>query len=467
MKTSFSLSGVVLGRTVLFVLLVVLASLLYFAAGRSVSAQGTYYWIVDPPTDGPDNMGETFAPCYDWSNCNFGCNAANVGRSCSNLDCTGTGNGDAAYFYTHTYTCEYEPPACTPDTSCAASTCSTTTCSDGCGGTVTGTQNCAVSCTVANACGVEATGTMVGASCDATPPPAIDACPADPGLQCSGPCSDDGGGDSCVATVGESCNMNACGVAGGTTQCDGSCSGGIPATSDACPADPGLQCSGPCAGGACVPDTSCADTTCSGSFCSDGCGGTVSGTMTGGSCGGGGGGTVSCSPSSQTVPSGNNATLTASLSGGATFSAWVDGVGNVVSSANPWTKSYTSPASYRARANDGGGNSTYSGYCEVNISGGGCSDSGPVSVTASPNRVKSGVPTTITFTVDATNASGNCTLSGSGITTQTFTPTGCSITSATYASTLTLTEQSTYTLACPGGQTAKVIVNIVPKIKEF
>ncbi len=379
------------------------------------------------------------------------------------------------------YACDIPDPGPTCDTNPTMDGCSCTkanSCNSTSGSYSGGTCNapepapCAV-CDVnmgaacnTNACGVSGGTIQCDGSCSGGTPVAVDACPVDPGLQCSaGECS---AGPSCSTNSCESA-ANSCGqTAGGTrTTCtdgyDSGCSASPPATVDACPADPGLQCSGPCGGGACVPDTSCAATTCSTTTCSDGCGGSVTGTM---ACGGGGGGSVSCSPLSQSVSSGANATLTASLSGGATFSAWVDGVGNVVSNANPWTKSYTSSASYRARANDGG-TFVYSPlYCQVNISGGGCTDIGPVALTASPNRVKSGVATPVTFTVSVVNASANCTLSGPGIPTQTYVPNSCSV-STTYTRTLTLTEQSTYTLACPGGQTAKAIVNIVPEYQEF
>jgi hypothetical protein len=97
-----------------------------------------------------------------------------------------------------------------------------------------------------------------------------------------------------------------------------------------------------------------------------------------------------------------------------------------------------------------------------------CTDTGQVSVTASPSRVQSGVPTNVTFTVNASNSSGICTLSGPGITPQTYKPTACVVSSRNYTATgLTITAQSTYTFSCPGGQTGQVIVNIVPKFKEF
>jgi hypothetical protein len=143
-------------RTIAYIILTALAVtglfLVYWMyEGQSVQAQGTYELVMVFPEngeDGPDNFGETFAPCRNQGNCNFSCGPATVGRGCSTLVCTGDGNGDAAYFYTHSYACIYTPPACstTPDSSCAADTCSTETCqataADCSTYSIPGTKNC-------------------------------------------------------------------------------------------------------------------------------------------------------------------------------------------------------------------------------------------------------------------------------------------------------------------------------------
>ncbi|MEK6968784.1 MAG: hypothetical protein AABX51_09255 [Nanoarchaeota archaeon] len=255
MKISFS-SIPWLKRSLLigiFSILVVLSNV------QLVQAQ-SYELIMTFPESGVDseeNFGETFAPCRSSGNCSFSCNAANVGRTCSNLVCAG-GSGDSAYFYTHDYACVYYPPACTPDPSCAADTCTTDTCYDSCSNAYAGTKSCPVACTVSNVCGDTAIGMLIGAVCSATPPPAVDQCPLDPGVQCSASeCS------SCIPD--SSCSVNTC--TGSTCY-------------DAC----GNSYGGSKFCGGCVADSSCAASTCTGSSCSDSCGNTYGGTLFCGGC---------------------------------------------------------------------------------------------------------------------------------------------------------------------------------------
>ncbi len=225
---------------------------------RLVRAQ-SYDLIMTFPESGVDseeNFGETFAPCRSSGNCSFSCNAVNVGRTCSNLVCAG-GSGDSAYFYTHDYACVYTPPICIPDSSCAANTCTTDTCYDLCSNAYAGTKSCSVACTVSNVCGDTATGVLIGAVCSATPPPAVDQCPFDPGIQCSV--------SECSCIADSSCAASTC--TGSTCY-------------DAC----GNSYGGSKFCGGCVADPSCAASTCSGSTCSDSCGNTYGGTLF---CGGG------------------------------------------------------------------------------------------------------------------------------------------------------------------------------------
>jgi hypothetical protein len=94
-------------------------------------------------------------------------------------------------------------------------------------------------------------------------------------------------------------------------------------------------------------------------------------------------------------------------------------------------------------------------------------NTGPVSVIAMPNRVRSGIDTVVGFTVTAANVSGgNCTLTGTGVS-RTYVPSSCSIAPTTSTATLNLTQQTSYVLACPGGQYATTTINIVPKYQEF
>lgn len=96
-----------------------------------------------------------------------------------------------------------------------------------------------------------------------------------------------------------------------------------------------------------------------------------------------------------------------------------------------------------------------------------CTDAGPITLAATPSRVRESQPTSITFTATAGNTTAACTLTGPGVN-HTFpqNPATCSA-SGTFTATLTLAQQSTYTLTCPGGQTTTTILNIIPKYQEF
>ena len=265
-----------------------------------------YSWRMDYQT-----RYDVVTGCSGWGIA-IACDAGTVGSSVSTLLCLGSmscaedfpaGSGLSCGNAVDTgFTC-IGPVGCTADPSCAANTCTTSTCSDSCLNTYTGTKTDGV-CTVcsgtmgnacsgsANVCGVTNPGTIqCDGSCNAGSPPAPvdvcpldagtqctpaecsaacapayntactandgcssnapgtfacdgttcnlpnpDVCPVDAGLQCNLPCP-----ASCDPYEGDPCNQNTCGVYGGTIQCNGSCSGGIPAVVDACP-QPGNQC---------------------------------------------------------------------------------------------------------------------------------------------------------------------------------------------------------------------------------
>lgn len=422
-------------RTALIALLLIVAGFLSTVSDpRQAGAQGSYQM-----EQLMSEMWDVSAPCFNSGNCNFSCGPTTVGRSCYANICSGMGNGNTAYLTHSEYVCTYTPPA-----SCAAGqigtppNCRYPTCADD------PTMN-GCSCSATNACGQTNYGTYSGGSCSVGAP----ALPGGYGsscsvsnscgsatnygsIMCNGACSASAPSEascvpSCVANEGAACNVNSCGEAGGSVQCNGACSGSTP-TADKCPAMPGTQCSA----------SECA--------------------------GGGGGGSISCSPSSQTVSSGASATLTATPSG-TTFSAWINGSNAVVSTANPWTKAYSSTESYRARA----ANNTVSGYCTVTVSAGGgsCSDSGPIDLTATPTRVVagSGTPVTIEWDVDAT-AAASCTLTNlnTGASAGSSAVSSCSTSGSANVS--GINAQTTFRLAC-GSLTKDVIVNIVPQFEEF
>lgn len=191
------------------------------------SAQSGYYqmdMIADYNWDG-------WACSGAWGNCNFLCNATNAGRWCEANTCLGTyeydSEGNLGNIQHQEFVCNYYPPACTADSSCAANTCSDSTCSDSCGNVYTGTKNCAVcSPSMGTACNVNACGVAGGT------------------VQCNGSCS----GATPWTNAGTACTSpaNSCGeTTTGTYTCGGNCSASAPAVVDACPSasDPGTQCS--------------------------------------------------------------------------------------------------------------------------------------------------------------------------------------------------------------------------------
>jgi hypothetical protein len=373
---------------------------------------------------------------------------------------------------------------------------------------------CPAQCTsAANACGQTQTG-----SCPQSPP----ANPAGYGSACTSAansCGTTGSGTiqcdgSCSATtpanppsLGASCTSaaNSCGSTNsGTTQCGGTCSASAPA-------DPGwlgasctsaanscsmrssgsMQCNGTCS--ASTPsDSLCGSPTpdLTATYLSPTSGTPGSITLTGRATNNGnaasgsftsyfevqGDPTLMWTSPAITLAAGAFASVSASRSfvaGTYQVRLCVDGAGTVSESdegnncSSPWsTLTVSAPATPTCA--DLGQVGTYPACSNPPPAPSSCSDTGPVSVSASPNRVQSGVPTLITFTSSASNASDTCTLSGPGIPTQTYTPSSaCTFGPTPYNQTLTLTAQSIYTLVCPGGQREQAIVNLVPRYKEF
>jgi CARDB len=108
------------------------------------------------------------------------------------------------------------------------------------------------------------------------------------------------------------------------------------------------------------------------------------------------------------------------------------------------------------------------GSCTQSLSvGASCSGSPTGTVTAKPNRVRTGVPTSVTFSLpNAQNVQTSCTLSGPGMPTQTYAANACTV-SGTYTASLTLSTQSVYTLTCDGVKASSTIVNVLPNFTEF
>lgn len=178
---------------------------------------------------------------------------------------------------------------------------------------------------------------------------------------------------------------------------------------------------------------------------------------------------VSCSVSPSSILTGASATYTAVPANGATAPySWLDSDGWTDSSAGTnISRSYSTPGTYSMRVR--GSNTGYS-YCSNNLTVGPSTCTGPASVTitASPDRVKEGDTSTISWTASSVGgASPSCTISGPGV--SQVVPAGatpsCQIPNG--SATPTITRQSTYTITCTDGATRSVTVNIVPKFVEF
>lgn len=283
MQTPSFITKDFIGRAIMLGLLALLAAMFYLATTepKTTSAQGSYEMV-----EIMSEMWDVNAPCYNSGNCNFSCGPATAGRGCYANICSGLGNGDSAYLTHSEYVCTYYPPAtCSAGQIGTPPNCRYPTCADD--PTLNG---CA--CSATNACGQTNYGSYSGGSCNV-------GAPALPG----------GYGTSCSAS-------NSCGSATnyGTIQCNGSCSASAPSEASCAPDEPtgptcqeldislwgdyppncyfpscqdlGYDAGTPPNGcynnpepPTCTPDHSCAATTCAGSYCSDGCSGSVPGVM--------------------------------------------------------------------------------------------------------------------------------------------------------------------------------------------
>jgi CARDB len=108
------------------------------------------------------------------------------------------------------------------------------------------------------------------------------------------------------------------------------------------------------------------------------------------------------------------------------------------------------------------------GSCTQSLSvGGTCSGTRTGTVSATPNRIKASVATSVTFSLSAIqNVQTSCVLTGPGVS-QTFPANSCTVAGTTYSQSLTLTTQGIYTLTCDGVKVNSTIVNVIPNFTEF
>ncbi|MES2995109.1 MAG: hypothetical protein V4681_03705 [Patescibacteria group bacterium] len=329
------------------------------------------------------------------------CGTPPPGSACS-PGCTGPIGGFCPTDYCWTVTIPAPPPACVAN------------------------QGSACSSATPNACGMWGSGTVqCNGSCSATTP--SDAlCPPPP--------------PACVANQGAACSSspNACSMtASGSVQCDGSCSATTPAPIDACPSDAGLQCSS----SSCTPPA------------------------------GPSAPTASLSAAPTTITLGDSSVLTWSSSNATSCTGTGTGfsTGGAASGNDSVTPASTGVHTYQIQCTGPGGTSPVD---SVNITvnpasggGGSCTGAGPVTITASPNRVQAGQGTTLSWTAaDAASATCTVTNQNTGALLKTTTVSSCSASDSVAVS--SVAAQTTYRVTC-GALTKDAIVNIVPKFEEF
>jgi hypothetical protein len=172
---------------------------------------------------------------------------------------------------------------------------------------------------------------------------------------------------------------------------------------------------------------------------------------------------LSCSASPSTVIAGGSTTWTASPAGLGTY-AWTPSEppgATVTGKGNTLNRTYSSAGTYAMSVSAGGATASCSN--NVTVTAISCGASTPT-ITASPTRVQAG--NTSTLTVSASGVDTTCTVTGPGVS-RTLSGSSCTVPTTTIT-TGAITSLSTYTISCDSGESsAKVLVNVVPKIQEF
>lgn len=178
---------------------------------------------------------------------------------------------------------------------------------------------------------------------------------------------------------------------------------------------------------------------------------------------------MSCVASPSSVNPGDSVSFTATPSGGAAAPyTWLDSDGWTNSSGGTnMSRTYVTPGTYSMRVR--ASNTGYT-YCSNNVSVASpfCAGPASVSISASPDRVKAGNTSTITW--NATNVGGaapSCTISGPGVSQVVAAGALPSCQIPNGSASPTITRQSTYTITCTDGASRSVTVNVVPEFIEF
>lgn len=176
---------------------------------------------------------------------------------------------------------------------------------------------------------------------------------------------------------------------------------------------------------------------------------------------------VSCDVTPRTLTTGGSATYTAYPVGAATSPyTWTatDGVGGF-GSGQTITRTFSAAGSYGMQVS-----ATYAATpanCPVvTVTGGFCTGTPELTITATPSRVRVGQTSAIAWSATGVpGASASCTVSGPGVSWSSAV-TASPQCSATGSANPTIITQSTYTLTC-GGSSKSVTVNVIPNFQEF
>ncbi len=175
---------------------------------------------------------------------------------------------------------------------------------------------------------------------------------------------------------------------------------------------------------------------------------------------------LSCSVSSSSVSPGQSVTYNANPSGGASGPyTWTAADGGSYGTGSTANRSFSTPGTYAM--NVSGSNAGVS-YCpNVIVAASWCMNRPTeLTITATPNRLRAGQSTTLTWTAAGVNGeNASCSVSGPGVSWSSMV-TGVPACSASGSANPTISTQSTYTLTC-AGVSKSVTVNVIPNFQEF
>lgn len=169
-------------------------------------------------------------------------------------------------------------------------------------------------------------------------------------------------------------------------------------------------------------------------------------------------------PSSCTVDNANptvGTAVTYTANGGSAPYNWTPSGGTGPgSTSNTITRTYSVAGPYTMQVS---GNGSSSITCPVVTAGPVSCGNANVSISANPDRVRSGQTSTISWSASGVDSS--CTISGPGVN-QTVSGASCVIPNG--SANPTITAQSVYTINCDSAESsAQAIVNLIPKFIEF